>query len=147
VRRAVAIAALVWLAACGHKSPPTAPELVRPEAPENVAAIVTPDGIRVSWLRPQKYSGGGRMNDLGGFTIERATAVGEGQTPVFRKAGTVTLEDQTRFRKERRLEWVDKDVTKGTRYVYRVIAVTLDGYHSAPGGPVAVSYGESPEKP
>ena len=144
MRRAVAIAALVWLAACGHKSPPTAPELVRPEAPENVAAIVTPDGIRVSWLRPQRYTGGGRMNDLGSFTIERATAAGEGQTPVFRKVGTLTLEDQNRFQKERRLEWVDKDVTQGTRYVYRVIAVTLDGYHSAPGGPVAVSYGASP---
>jgi hypothetical protein len=144
VRRAVVLAALVWLAACGHKARPTAPELVRPETPENVAAIVTPDGIRVSWLRPQRYTGGGRMNDLGGFTIERATAVGEGQTPAFRKVGTVTLEDQTRFRKERRLEWIDKDVTRGTRYLYRVIAVTLDGYHSAAGGPVAVSYGASP---
>jgi hypothetical protein len=144
VRRMIPLAALVWLAACGHKARPTAPELVRPEAPGNVAAIVTPDGIRVSWLRPQKYTAGGRMNDLGGFTIERATAVGEGQTPVFRKVGTVTLDDQTRFRRERRLEWVDKDVTRGTRYLYRVIAVTLDGYHSAPGGPVAVSYRSSP---
>jgi hypothetical protein len=144
VRRAVVLAALVCLAACGHKARPTAPELVRPEAPDNVAAIVTPEGIRISWLRPSRYTGGGRMNDLGGFTIERATAVGEGQTPVFRKVGTLTLEDQNRFRKERRLEWVDKDVTHGTRYLYRVVATTLDGYKSAPGGPVAVSYGASP---
>src|SRR5207244_13631156 len=126
----------------GRKGLPGAPQLVEPEAVEDLAAIATPDGVRLSWLRPTRYTGGGRMNDLGGFEIERAP--GEGPAPEFVKIGTVTLEDQQRFRKERRLEWVDKDVQSGERYRYRVTAVTLDRYRRAPAGPVGPRYGTPP---
>lgn len=147
MRRAAAL--LVALAcappACGRKAPPVAPETVQPETVENLAAIATPEGVRLSWLRPTRYTGGGRMNDLGGFEIERAP--GEGAAPEFVKVDTVVLEDQERFRKERRLEWVDKDVLPGERYRYRVTAVTLDHYRSAPAGPVEVRYGTPPGPP
>ena len=137
---AAAIVALVFVCgACGHKNRPVAPELVRPEAPEQLAATATPEGVRLSWLRPLKYSGGQRMNDLGGFVIERAS--GDAR---FAKVGTVELEDQTRFRKERRIEWLDHDVRPGERYLYRVIAVTLDRYRSSPAGPVSVTFGRPP---
>jgi hypothetical protein len=118
-----------------------APELVRPEAPEELSAVATPDGIRLAWVRPLRYTGGGKMNDLGGFVIDRAP--GEGAAPEFHRIGTVTLEDRDRFRKERHMEWIDRDVTPGARYLYRVTAVTIDGYRSGPAGPVAVRYGPS----
>ena len=127
------------LPACGKKNYPIAPELVRPELPENLTAVSTPEGVRLGWLRPLRYTGGGRMNDLDGFQIERAP--GEGAAPVFRKVGTLTLEDQDRFRKERRLEWTDKSAEPGARYLYRVSAFTLDGYWSPPAGPVDVRFG------
>ena len=133
------------LGACGRKALPVAPELVQPAAVENLAAIATPEGVRLSWLRPTNYTGGARMNDLGGFEIERAP--GEGAAPKFVKIVTITLEDQQRFRKERHLEWVDKDVRAGERYLYRVTAVTLDGYRSAPAGPVNLRFGEEPSAP
>ena len=136
------LAAAVAVLACGHKNRPVAPELVRPEAPENLTAIATPDGVRLGWLRPLRYSGGARMNDLRGFVIERATTAG-----TFARVGRLELEDQTRFRKERHLEWTDKDVTAGERYLYRVTAETLDGYRSAPAGPVAIQFGPPPEAP
>jgi len=142
---AVLLALACALPACGRKSLPVAPELVEPETVENLAAIATPDGVRLSWLRPTRYTGGGRMNDLGSFEIERAP--GEGAAPAFAKISTVTLEDQQRFRKERHLEWVDKDVRPGERYRYRVTAVTLDHYRSAPAGPVDVRYGNPPSAP
>jgi hypothetical protein len=147
MRRAAAVLLVLACAlpACGRKGLPVAPQLVEPEAVENLAAIATPDGVRLSWLRPTHYTGGGRMNDLGGFEIERAR--GEGPAPEFVKIGTVTLEDQQRFRKERRLEWVDKDVQPGERYRYRVTAVTLDRYRSAPAGPVSLRYGNPPSAP
>ncbi|HJQ85560.1 MAG TPA: hypothetical protein VKA21_15840 [Candidatus Binatia bacterium] len=137
--RSVARALVLFAAlapACGHKNAPVAPELVRPEAPEKLTAIATPDGVRLGWLRPTRYSGGGRMNDLGRFVIERAA-----DDAAFAKVGELALDDQIRFRKERRLEWTDTAATTGTRYLYRVTAVTLDGYRSAPAGPVAVQYG------
>jgi hypothetical protein len=138
--RVVALAVLLAAAACGHKTPPIAPQLVRPDPPGALAAISTPEGVRLTWLRPQKYSGGQRMNDLGGFTIERATAEG-GE---FMEVGKLELDDQTRFRRERHLDWADRTALPGYRYRYRVIAFTLDDYHSAPAGPVTVQFGEKP---
>jgi hypothetical protein len=143
VRRvALALSLALALAACGRRALPVAPELVEPEPVENLAAIATPEGVRLSWLRPTRYTGGARMNDLGGFEIERAP--GEGTPPKFTKVGTLALEDQQRFRKERHLEWVDRDVRAGERYRYRVTAVTLDHSRSAPVGPVSVQYGGPP---
>lgn len=139
-RTVVAVAVLAALGVgCGRKRVPIAPELVRPEPPENPSAVSTPEGMRLSWLRPLRYSGGRKMNDLDGFEIERAP--GEGETPTWKRVGEVTLDDQNRFRKERRIEWTDKDVTPGTRYLYRVRARTLDGYRSEWAGPVAIRFG------
>ena len=138
--RVVLLAAGVAVCACGHKSRPIAPELVRPDAPDQLTAIATPDGVLLGWLRPLRYSGGQRMDDLRGFVIERSTGTGG-----FARVGRLDLEDQTRFRKERHLEWTDADVRPGERYLYRVTAETLDGYRSAPAGPVAVQYGPPAE--
>jgi len=139
----VIVALTLALGACGRKSPPIAPELVRPEPAEQLGAVVVPEGVRLTWLRPMRYSGGARMNDLGGFTIERAP--GEGAPVEFEPVGTLPVEDQTRFRKERRLEWIDHSAEPGRRYLYRVTAFTLDGYRSTPAGPVAIRFG--PEAP
>jgi hypothetical protein len=140
--RAALAAALAAGLACGRKAAPVAPELVVPEPPEELAAVATPDGIRLTWLRPTRYSGGQRMNDLGGFVIERAP--GEGTAPEFRAIGTLTLDDRFRFRKERRLEWLDRDVAPGARYLYRVTALTLDRSRSPAAGPIAIRFGPPP---
>ena len=140
--RAAALLAIVALVvpACGHKNPPIAPELVLPESPGDLAAVATPEGVRLSWTRPTRYSGGGQMNDLDGFIIQRATGTGA-VSAAFAQVGKLTLTDQNRFRKERRLEWVDATAIPGERYFYRVFAVTLDGYRSVPAGPVSLAFG------
>ena len=143
LRAAVPFALLV--AACGVKGAPLAPELVQPEPPANLAAIATPEGIRLSWTRPLHYQGGKRMNDLGGFAIERAPA--DGAPADFARVGTVEIQDRERFRKERAMEWLDRDVTRGTRYLYRVDSFTLDGYTSTPAGPVVVRFGPPAQEP
>jgi hypothetical protein len=134
----LAVAAVLATAACGRKSGPVAPELVRPQPATDLTAAAAADGVRLRWVRPLHYTGGGRMNDLGGFVIERAP--GEGEAPVFHRIGTHELHDQERFQRERRVEWTDRDVVPGSRYLYRVVAVTLDGSRSAPAGPVALRY-------
>lgn len=141
-RAAVLVFAAVAAAfpACGRKNAPVAPELVRPETPEDLAAVAIPEGVRLSWLRPTRYSGGGRMNDLAGFLVQRAIGTGA-VSAAYAEVGKVTLTDQNRFRKERRLEWVDTSARPGQTYFYRVIALTLDGYRSIPAGPVSLAYG------
>ena len=136
MRRLAVLALAGVLAACGLKGAPIAPELVRPLAPTGLTAASTPEGVQLTWVRPLRYSGGQRMNDLGGFIIERAS--GEVGPPAYAWIGTIELTDQTRFRKERRIEWVDTNAASGARYLYRVTAYTLDGYRSDPAGPVAV---------
>jgi len=129
---------VLGVVACGRKNLPVAPETVRPRAPATLAAASTPEGVRLTWLRPLQYTGGLRMHDLDRFWVERAP--GDGTPATFKRVATVVLEDRFRFRKERRLDWVDQEAKPGERYLYRVIAVTRDGSRSAPAGPVTILY-------
>jgi predicted small lipoprotein YifL len=144
VRTAALLAAALLLAAagCGNKGAVLAPELVRPEPPTDLAASATPEGVRLTWTRPTRYTGGQRMRDLGSFVIERADA--DASPPTFTRVGTLVLEDQTRFRQERRLTYTDTDATPDREYVYRVTARTLDGYVSRAAGPVKVRFTRPP---
>jgi len=134
-RRTLLLVALLAAVGCGHKTRPLAPELVQPEAPSQLVAASVPEGIRLTWQRPDRYTGGKQMNDLGGFVIERASGGG-----TFTRVGDVQLDDRGRFRKERRITWTDTGVAPGETYVYRITAVTTDDYTSAPGGPVTIQY-------
>jgi hypothetical protein len=121
-------------AGCGNKTPIQPPGLVQPRPPMSLEARSTPSGVALTWGRPSTYTGGRRMNDLAGFEIWR-TPVGGGPEETLR-VGTLTLNDQERFRQERKLEWIDTAAVPDTDYSYIVIAFTFDGYRSAPAGPV-----------
>ena len=130
--RRLLLAALLATAACGAKSRPLPPEFVQPEPPANLVAKSSPEGIRLTWRRPTKYSGGKPMRDLAGFEIERATDT------EFTVVGIVTLTDQTRFQQERAITWTDTSPVTDETYRYRVITTTLDGYRSAASEPVTL---------
>ena len=140
MRLAALVVVAVALAApgCGHKGSVMAPELVRPEPPTDLAASSTTDGVRVTWTRPTKYTGGQRMRDLGSFVVERTDAATS--PPKFERIATIELQDRTRLRQERRFQWVDQAATPGQEYVYRVRARTLDGYESPWAGPAKVRF-------
>lgn len=135
--RALVLVAALAAVACGVRSAPFPPELVQPEAPTALIARSAPDGVHLTWERPTKYTGGKHMRDLGGFEIERATGA---DALEFTRVGAVELTDQTRFRQERKITWTDTDAAKGTTYRYRVVAFTLDGYRSAPAGPLTIEH-------
>ena len=136
-RLVVVLVGTLVVAACGVKSRPLPPELVQPEPPTSLVAASRADGVRLTWRRPTKYSGGKHMRDLGGFEIDRATGA-DGLE--FGRVGTVELTDQTRFRQERMMEWTDTSAVAGTTYRYRVVAYTVDGDRSTPGGPVTIEH-------
>ncbi len=128
---------LLVVAACGNKTAVLPPDTIQPTPPGALLARSAVAGVQLDWRRPTEYTGGARMNDLGGFEIERAP----GDSPIdFTRVGTLTLDDQTRFRPQRDMQWVDATAVPGMRYFYRVIAVTLDGYRSLPAGPVAITF-------
>jgi hypothetical protein len=135
------VGALVVLAACGVRRRPLPPELVQPAPPSQLVGASVPEGIRLTWRRPSSYTGGKPMRDLGHFDIERADGA---DGIVFTHAATVAVTDQLRFRQEKTFDWTDTTATVGSTYRYRVIAVTLDDYHSAPGGPVTIEHRPAP---
>ena len=133
--RLIAALALAATAACGVRSRPFPPELVHPEAPGALIAKSEPDGIRVTWRRPTKYSSGKRMKDLAGFDVERADGT---DSIAFTKVGYAEVTDQTRFRPDRTTMWIDTSAVIGNTYRYRVVATTLDGYRSEPSESVTI---------
>lgn len=136
MKPAAALIAVLLLAACGNKTPPLPPEVVSPQEPAALAGTSTTGGVQLVFRRPTETIGGKRMNDLGGFQIERAPEDGV----QFVQIGDFQLSDEQRYRQNRRLEWTDATAVPGETYLYRVIAYTRDGYHSTPAGPIKVTF-------
>ena len=67
------------------------------------------------------------MEDLGGFVVLRASRDGT-RTQRFRRIGLLPVNDRDRFQQEKRFRYADTNLSAGTLYRYRVLAVTLDGY-------------------
>jgi hypothetical protein len=93
---------------CGVRTRPLPPELVQPEPPTALVASSNVDGVKLTWRRPA-LSGGKHMRDLGGFDVERAV----GDSYDFASVTTVLLDDQTRFRQEKLMQWTDTAVEVG----------------------------------
>jgi hypothetical protein len=138
-RRLLVVAALASLLACGLKNSPLPPETVKPESPSDLTARSVVEGVELTWRRPTKYSGGKRMNDLDYMAVERAPTDGSSD---YVEVGRVVVTDRERFRQERKVTWIDTNAPVGSRFFYRIVAVTTDRYRSVPSEPVAVTVGE-----
>jgi hypothetical protein len=121
-------------AGCGRKGLPRAPEDVVPRSLADLAASNVADGIQLSWSRPQLYADGTRMPDLGGFLVERATDA----ALTYQRIAELTVTDRDRFRQIKRFKHLDRDVTLGVAYRYRVVSFTVDRYFSAPSNAVTI---------
>jgi hypothetical protein len=121
-------------AGCGVKSAPLAPELVRPMQITDLRASVDPNGIKLSWLRPTRYSGGHTMRDLGGFVILRGAAGGPLEPLV-----ELPVTDRERFSVQHQFSYVDNETILGHYYRYEIISTTTDGYVSMASNEVAMT--------
>lgn len=112
---------------CGVKNKPEPPSMVRPQRITDLQAASVDNGIRIRWGRPEHYTSGKRMRDLGKFEILRAAG---GAEPTL--LADIPVTDQQRFRQQRHFTYLDTDTKIGQRYRYQIIAVTTDGYESLP---------------
>ncbi|HLI63012.1 MAG TPA: hypothetical protein VKV05_06410 [Terriglobales bacterium] len=118
---------------CGVKSRPLPPSDVRPQRTTDLQAVSVANGIRIRWSRPVRYTGGGRMRDLGKFEILRA--VGGGEPKLL---ADIPVTDLQRFRQQQHFSYLDTDTQLGMRYRYQIISVTTDGYESLPSNQAEV---------
>jgi hypothetical protein len=142
----VVLAAAIPLAGCGTKGSPRPPEFVRPQTIDDLTARPVAQGIRLTWTRPVTTMDGSSMPDLDGFVITRAVE-GPAATPgdlVFEPIATLHLDDRGRFRKVREVTYEDRTAVPGRRYLYRVVAFTLDRYVSAPSAPARARWRGAP---
>ena len=114
-------------AACGRKALPRPPQWVVPEMPAPLEVTAVEGGTKLSWRRPTKYVDGATLDDLGRFDLERSCA----DLP-WEKIAELAVSDRERFRRNRNFAWVDRAARTPETCHYRVTAITLDGYASAP---------------
>ncbi len=129
------LAAAGALPGCGRKGAVKPPQLVVPAPIEDLAAGNQVEGVALTWSRPTDYADGTRMNDLGGFTVQRAA----GGTTSFSTIATLPVTDRERFRQVKRFRTADAAVDAGVTYRYRVVSFTVDGYASAPSNIASVT--------
>jgi hypothetical protein len=120
------LGALLLAAGCGVKSAPVPPELARPERIADLRATPDANGIKLSWGRPTRYSGGHTMRDLGGFVILRATTANGQMEPL----AELPVTDRERFTVEHEFSYIDNETIVGRAYRYAIVSRTLDGYVS-----------------
>jgi len=129
-----AAVAIGFALGCGAKSRPIPPELTRPDSVNDLTAVSDRKGIRLTWSRPEKYSGGKSLKDLAGFRLLRAEGTGS-----LEELAELPVNDQERFQKVRRFAYEDTTAKLGESYRYTMIAVTTDGYESNPSNQVEVT--------
>jgi hypothetical protein len=118
---------------CGRKTPVRPPEFVAPAAITDLAAANAVAGIDLSWRRPHQTADGKALLDLDAFVVERALP----GLP-FAFLTRVQVSDRDRIRQQKRFTFVDTTAETGEDYRYRVLAVTEDGYFSAPSNVVDI---------
>lgn len=126
VRLLLVIGTLLIAAGCGVKSAPLAPELARPERIADLRATPDANGIKLSWGRPTRYTGGHTMRDLGGFVILRAPSRRGRMEPL----AELPVTDRERFAVEHEFSYIDNETVVGQAYRYAIVSRTLDGYVS-----------------
>lgn len=117
----------VFVCACGHRTDIRPPSLVAPEAIDDLALKLDEGGVTLEWGRPRTYADGTDMEDLGGFVVLRASR-DDTRAQRFRRIALLPVNDRDRFQQEKRFRYADTNLSAGTLYRYRVLAVTLDGY-------------------
>jgi len=141
IRMAGALAAAIVVVGCGVKSPPIAPEQAVPELIVGLNATSEKNGVLLSWERPERTAGGGKMRDLGSFEVERAE-----NTETFRVLKEIPVTDQDRFQQQRKFTYLDAGAEVGHHYRYQVMSLTLDAYRSDPSNEAEITH-ELPKPP
>lgn len=133
--------ASIFVAACGVKSPPIPPERAVPERIVGLNATSQKNGVLLSWERPDRTAGGGKLRDLGSFEIDRAE-----NTNAFQELIRIPVTDLDRFQQQQKFTYLDAGAQAGHHYRYQVISSTLDSYRSDPSNEAEITH-EIPKPP
>ena len=145
---ACVILLIVLAMGCGVKAPPTPPDVLVPEAVDDLRATVKEDTIVLTWSMPKENVDGSKPVDLVRFLVLRRDETGgcpecPGEFNVkaeldLRSPKGYQLEDDT-------VTWRDTGFRDGVIYMYRVIGVNHWGYQGPSSNQVMIEWGVPPQ--
>lgn len=130
---------------CGRKGDLRPPGAAAPKPIPDLRAEVSNDGVTLIWSRPTEDVGGARLESLAGFAVYRET---RGLDPKcmtcssdYQEVARVAVEDQQMIRKAKTFRLIQRGLTAGTVYRYKIFSFTLDGARSDASNEVEVQWG------
>ncbi|MBN8549474.1 MAG: hypothetical protein J0M12_09180 [Deltaproteobacteria bacterium] len=148
------VAVVLSLPACGRVGPPLPPEMLTPDEVQELKVTGTQEGVSFAWSAPREDQRGKELRDLEGYRIyrkkisrpadildksiefDRVTDIAdihlielEKERDLLRAAGRPSH----RARVDKSLtefSYVDKGVTAGSTYVYKVVGMNQGGLDS-----------------
>ena len=133
---------------CGVKTSLTPPDVLVAKTIKDLQGTVKEETFELSWSVPKANANGSTPVDLVQFRVLRREETGG--CPECPGEFKVKAELDLRSPKGYLLEkdtatWVDKDLTEGVIYMYKVIGVNHWGYASAPSNEVMITWVVAPE--
>jgi len=140
---ALLILSLTVATACGRKGDLIIPGTILPQPVADLKAEPKGPAVILAWTMPAKNTRGEKLDDLGGFDIERAELPSgkDGCPCAFQKVGNIDLEfPKDAVIKDKRVVWADRSPTLaiGTKYAYKVTAVNTGGFRGKESNTVMV---------
>jgi len=129
---------LLLLSGCGKKGALIPPEALVPGPVRELNVIQTGQDFRITWSAPSKEQGGRPLKDLSGFLLLRRDVTPEGgECPScpdsWKLLSTIELDSPGSVNKSGDpFIYFDKGGKKGSRFQYRVTALSKSGGRSRP---------------
>jgi len=124
-------------ASCGYKAPPRPLLQPLPTAPGNLSVRQFGTEVQLAWTLPQTNQDGSELTDLAGFDIYRMSYDPAADCPECRDT-SVLIERldlaylQNARREGNRVFYLDRGITPGTGYRYRIVPFTGNQQAGAP---------------
>lgn len=146
----IAIAFVIIAAGCGVKAPPIPPDVLVPKGATDLRGTVMEETFELTWTMPKANQDGSKPVDLVRFLVLRRDETrGCPECPgEFKVKADLDLRSQKGYRLEKNtVTWVDRDLTEGVIYMYKVVGVNHWGYQGPPSNEVMIKWGAPQEPP
>ena len=120
----IGTASLFLFASCGIKAPPQPRELVVPAPVDDVAVVIVPDGLEITFTLPSKSLDGSPLEVIAGYRILREGPDGKDVREDVRFSVS-----EMRQRTGKRVAFLDDPPQQAGTYRYCVIPVDVYGSH------------------
>jgi len=135
---------------CGVKTALVPPDVLVAKAITNLHGTVKEDTFELTWSVPKANTNGSTPVDLVTFRVLRREETGGcPECPgEFKTRAELDLKNPKGYVLEKNIAtWVDKDLTEGVIYMYKVVSINHWGYPSAPSNEVMIKWAPAPPPP